>query len=135
MADQEEIVDKSSNRIKCTVNPLLTPPPPPSLWLIYFKQVSGRGVIETGHVLEREGLFNLVKMVVSGPLRTVCHFFKSLRSVRIVTWIIRTVTVRVYWTTLGHHALSLTFREDRVALIFLCSDSRASKTRDHARGR
>ena len=55
-ADQEEIVDKSSNRIKYTVNPLLTPP---SLWLIYFKQVSGRGgrVIETGHVLEREGLF------------------------------------------------------------------------------
>ena len=73
---------------------------PPSLWLIYFKQVSGRGVIETGHVLEREGLFNLVKMVVSGPLRTVRHFFKSLRSVRIVTWIMRTVTVRVYWTTL-----------------------------------
>ena len=96
-ADQEEIVDKSSNRIKCTVNPLLTHPP--SLWLIYFKQVSGRGVIETGHVLEREGLFNLVKMVVSGPLRTVCHFFKSLWSVRIVTWMIGTVTVRVYWTT------------------------------------
>ena len=35
-----------------------------SLWLIYFKQVSGE-VIETGHVLERKGLFNLVKMVVS----------------------------------------------------------------------
>ena len=114
-AYQEEIVDKSSNRIKCTVIPLLTPPPP-SLWLIYFKQVSGRrgGLIETGHVLEREGLFNLVKMVVSGPLRTVCHFFKSLRSVRIVTWILRTFTEQVYWTTLPlpHHALSLTFREE-----------------------
>ena len=34
-----------------------------------------------------------------------------------------------------HHAPSLTFREDRVALIFLCSGSRLSKTRDHARGR
>ena len=44
---------------------------PPSLWLIYFKHVSrgwgggGGGVIETGRVLEREGLFDLVKMVVS----------------------------------------------------------------------
>ena len=43
---------------------------PPSLWLIYFKHVSrggggGREVIETGRVLEREGLFDLVKMVVS----------------------------------------------------------------------
>ena len=39
----------------------------PSLWVIYCKQVSGGGggVIETGHVLERKGLFNLVKMVVS----------------------------------------------------------------------
>ena len=26
-ADQEEIVDNSSNRIRCTVNPLLTPLP------------------------------------------------------------------------------------------------------------
>ena len=26
-ADQEEIVDSSSNRIRCTVNPLLTPLP------------------------------------------------------------------------------------------------------------
>ena len=39
---------------------------PPSLWLIYFKEVSGGwGVIETGCLLEREGLFNLMKMVVS----------------------------------------------------------------------
>ena len=37
----------------------------PSLWVIYCKQVSGGGGIETGHVLERKGLFNLVKMVVS----------------------------------------------------------------------
>ena len=96
-ADQEEIVDKSSNRIKCTVNPLLTPLP---FGLFMSNKFQGRGMgIETGHVLEREGLFNVVKIVVSGPLRTVCHFFKSLRSVRIVTWIIRTVTVRVYWTT------------------------------------
>ena len=39
-----------------------------SLWLIYFKHVSGGGgggLIETGRVLEREGSFNLVKMVVS----------------------------------------------------------------------
>ena len=37
-ADQEEIVDNSSNRLrvyrKSSINP-------PSLWLIYFKQVSG----------------------------------------------------------------------------------------------
>ena len=60
-ADQEEIVDNSSNRLrvyrKSSINP-------PSLWLIYFKQVLG-GLIETGRVLEREGLFNLVKMVLS----------------------------------------------------------------------
>ena len=39
----------------------------PSLWVINCKQVSGGGGggIETGHVLERKGLFNLVKMVVS----------------------------------------------------------------------
>ena len=55
------MVDNSSNGIRCNVNPLLTPP---SLWLIYFKHVSG-GLIETGRVLEREGLFDLVKMVVS----------------------------------------------------------------------
>ena len=52
-ADQEEIVDKSSNRIKCTVNPLLTPP---SLWLIYFKQVSGRGVNRDGARIREAGL-------------------------------------------------------------------------------
>ena len=67
-AEQEEIVDNSSNRIRCSVNPLLTL----SLWLIYFKHASGvggGGVIKTGHVLERESLFNLVKMVVSALLK------------------------------------------------------------------
>ena len=63
-ADQEEIVDNSSNRIRCTVNPLLT-----SLSFAvnyYFKHVwRGGGGVETGHVLEREGLFKLVKIVVS----------------------------------------------------------------------
>ena len=41
--------------------------PPPSLWLIYFKHVlgGGGGLIETGRVLERKGLFDLVKIVVS----------------------------------------------------------------------
>ena len=39
---------------------------PPSLWLIYFKHVTGGGGgIETGRVLKMEGLVNLVKMVVS----------------------------------------------------------------------
>ena len=60
-ADQEEIVDNSSNRIRCTVNPLLTSL---SFAVNYFKHVWGGGV-ETGHVLEREGLFKLVKIVVS----------------------------------------------------------------------
>ena len=61
-ADQEQIVDNSSNRIRCTVNPPLNP-----FHLAYlFQQVSGGGgVIETGRVSVREGLFNLVKMVVS----------------------------------------------------------------------
>ena len=97
-------------------NSSINPPPPPpfGLFILNKFQGGGGGLIETGHVLEREGLFNLVKMVVSGPLRTVCHFFKSLRSVRIVTWILRTFTEQVYWTTLPlpHHALSLTFREE-----------------------
>ena len=60
-ADQEEIVDNSSNRIRCTVNPLLTPLP---FGLFIANKFRGGG-IETGHVLERKGLFNLVKMVVS----------------------------------------------------------------------
>ena len=59
-ADQEEIVDNSSNRIKCTVNPLLTPLP---FGLFISNKFQG-GIIETGRVLEREGLFNLVKMMV-----------------------------------------------------------------------
>ena len=62
-ADQEEIVDNSSNRIRCTVNPLLTPLP--FGLFIANKFQGGGGVIETGHVLERKGLFSLVKMVVS----------------------------------------------------------------------
>ena len=60
-ADQEEIVDNSSNRLRCTVNPLLTPLP---FGLFISKNFQG-GLIETGRVLEREGSFNLVKMVVS----------------------------------------------------------------------
>ena len=61
-ADQEQIVDNSSNRIRCTVNPLLNPFP-----LAYLFQTSfrGGGLIETGRVSVGEGLFNLVKMVVS----------------------------------------------------------------------
>ena len=39
-ADQEEIVDNSSNRIRCTVNPLLTSLP---FAVIYFKHVWGGG--------------------------------------------------------------------------------------------
>ena len=62
-ADQEEIVDNSSNRIRCTVNPLLTPLP--FGLFIANKFRGGGGVIEMGHVLERKGLFNLVKIVVS----------------------------------------------------------------------
>ena len=62
--DQEEIVDNSSNRIRCTVNPLLTPLPFGLFIANKFRGGGGR-VIETGHVLERKGLFNLVKMVVS----------------------------------------------------------------------
>ena len=61
-ADQEEIVDNSSNRIRRTVNPLLTTLP---FGLFIANKFRGGGVIETGHVLERKGLFNLVKMVVS----------------------------------------------------------------------
>ena len=63
-ADQEQIVDNSSNRIRCTVNPPLNP-----FHLAYLFQTSfrrrGGGLIETGRVSVREGLLNLVKMVVS----------------------------------------------------------------------
>ena len=61
--DQEQIVDNSSNRIRCTVNPPLNP-----FHLAYLFQTSFRGrerLIETGRVSVREGLLNLVKMVVS----------------------------------------------------------------------
>ena len=37
-------------------------------------------------------------------LQTVYPFCRSVRSVRIDTWLIRTVTVRVYWTTLTRRA-------------------------------
>ena len=57
------MVDNSSNGIRCTLNPLLTPPPFPLAYL--FQTRFGGGLIETGRVLEREGLFDLVKMVVS----------------------------------------------------------------------
>ena len=72
--DQEEIVDKSSNRIRMYCKSSINPPPLP-FGLFISSKFQGGGVIETGHVLERERLFNLVKMVVSGPLRTVWHFF------------------------------------------------------------
>ena len=63
-ADQEEMVDNSSNGIRCTVNPLLTPPLPFGLF-ISNTFWGGGGLIETGRVLERKGLFDLVKIVVS----------------------------------------------------------------------
>ena len=39
---------------------------------------------------------------VKHSLQTVYPCCRSVRSVRIDTWLIRTVTVRVYWTTLKH---------------------------------
>ena len=47
------------------------------------------------------------------PFTGLYAIFKSLRSVRIVTWIIRTVTVRVYWTTLNLCRASLETRRKR----------------------
>ena len=57
-------MDNSSNRTRCSVNPLLTPLPF-GLFKSNKLQGGGGGVIEPACVLEKEGLFNLVKMVVS----------------------------------------------------------------------
>ena len=51
-ADQEEIVDKSSNRIKCTVNTLLTPLP---FGLFMSNKFQGRGVGNRDGARIREG--------------------------------------------------------------------------------
>ena len=56
-ADQEQIVDNSSNRIRCTVKSSIKPLP--FGLFISNKFQGGGGLIETGRVLEREGLFNL----------------------------------------------------------------------------
>ena len=46
-ADQEQVVDNASNRIRCTVNPLLNPFASAYLFQTSFR---GGGVIETGRV-------------------------------------------------------------------------------------
>ena len=53
-ADQEEIVDNSSNRIRCTVNPLLTPLPF-GLFISNKFQAGGRGNRDGARI--REGGF------------------------------------------------------------------------------
>ena len=62
LVDQEEIVENSSNN-RFIVNPLLIP------WVAYLFQTrwegGGGALNRDGRVLEREGLYNLVKMVVS----------------------------------------------------------------------
>ena len=53
-ADQEEIVYNSSNRIRCTVNPLLTSL---SFAVIYFKHVWGGGGGRAGARIRVGGVF------------------------------------------------------------------------------
>ena len=52
-ADQEEIVDNSSNRIRCTVNPLLTPLP---FGLFIANKFRGGGGNRDGARIREEGL-------------------------------------------------------------------------------
>ena len=54
-ADQEEMVDNSSNGIRCTVNPLLTPPLPFGLF-ISNTFWGGGGVNRDGARIREEGL-------------------------------------------------------------------------------
>ena len=58
---------------------------------------------------------------VKHSLQTVYPCWRSVRSVRIDTWFIRTVTVRVYWTTLSKVMVLVVFLSKTRKKIKLCA--------------
>ena len=66
-----------------TVNPLLSPPG----GLIYFKPIwvggGGGGLIETGDLFERGGLFNLEKTMVSILLKKLEYKVETLKNKKV----------------------------------------------------
>ena len=54
------------------------------------------------HFTDHIPLLSICSIRTKHSLQTVYPCCRSVRSVRIDTWLIRTVTVRVYWTTLSN---------------------------------